>query len=88
MPWHAAVLASLPQPTLSSLRLPRPPACGWLQTWFRCWIMCMVLYFGVGAVWSYYCYYAFGAFCICCLNLSTGTARWQAADVGAAHCCG
>ena len=31
-----------------------------LQTWFRCWIMCMALYFGVGAVWCYYAYFAFG----------------------------
>lgn len=32
-----------------------------VQTWFRCWIMCMALYFGVGAAWCYYAYFAFGS---------------------------
>lgn len=32
-----------------------------VQTWFRCWVMCMALYFGVGALWAYYAYYAFGS---------------------------
>ena len=31
-----------------------------LQTWFRCWVLCMALYFGVGAIWAYYAYFAFG----------------------------
>ena len=31
-----------------------------VQTWLRCWLMCMVLYFGVGGLWAYYTYYAFG----------------------------
>lgn len=36
-------------------------AASLLQTWFRCWVMCMALYFGVGAAWTYYAYFAFGA---------------------------
>ncbi|EFN51518.1 hypothetical protein CHLNCDRAFT_37407 [Chlorella variabilis] len=35
-------------------------AASLLQTWFRCWVMCMALYFGVGAAWTYYAYFAFG----------------------------
>jgi len=32
----------------------------WVQTWLRCWILCAAVYFGVGLVWCYYTYYAFG----------------------------
>jgi lathosterol oxidase len=32
-----------------------------LQSWLRCWIACVGLYFGVGGVWVYYTYFAFGA---------------------------
>ena len=30
------------------------------QTWLRCWILCMAVYFGVGALWCYYTYFCFG----------------------------
>eukprot|EP00887_Chlorella_sp_A99_P002520 scaffold6.g2520.t1 len=30
-------------------------------TWLRCWLMCMALYFGVGAGWCYYAYWVWGA---------------------------
>jgi len=32
----------------------------WVQTWFRCWILCAAVYFGVGGLWCYYTYYCFG----------------------------
>lgn len=31
-----------------------------VQTWLRCWILCAAVYFGVGAIWSYYTYFCFG----------------------------
>ncbi|KAG2488988.1 hypothetical protein HYH03_012428 [Edaphochlamys debaryana] len=30
------------------------------QAWLRCWVLCAAVYFGVGAVWSYYIYFCFG----------------------------
>lgn len=56
------------------------PAC-LPQTWFRCWIMCMALYFGVGAIWCYYAYFALGEE-LCCTTMLLGGWRllhgWQA----------
>lgn len=37
-------------------RMPRT-----VQTWLRCWIACMGLYFGAGLVWCYYTYWCFGS---------------------------
>lgn len=31
-----------------------------LQSWFRCWVLAIALYFGVGAAWAYYVYVCFG----------------------------
>ena len=31
-----------------------------VQTWLRCWILCAAVYFGIGAIWSYYIYFCFG----------------------------
>lgn len=31
-----------------------------VKAWFRCYVMAMGLYLGLGAAWSYYIYYAFG----------------------------
>lgn len=30
------------------------------QTWLRCWILCMAVYYGVGGLWCYYTYFCFG----------------------------
>jgi len=32
----------------------------WTQSWFRCWVMASLLYFGLGSLWSYYCYFCYG----------------------------
>lgn len=31
-----------------------------LQSWIRNFVMCAAVYFGIGAVWSYYIYFCFG----------------------------
>jgi hypothetical protein len=30
------------------------------QTWLRCWILCMAVYYSVGSLWCYYTYFCFG----------------------------
>ncbi len=30
------------------------------HTWFRCWVMVNVVYFGVGFIWCYFAYFCFG----------------------------
>jgi hypothetical protein len=32
-----------------------------LQSWLRNWVAVSVLYYGLGSVWIYYTYYAFGS---------------------------
>lgn len=32
----------------------------WAQSWFRCWFLCAILYFGVSGAWAYYTYVCFG----------------------------
>lgn len=32
----------------------------WVQSWFRCWLMASLIYFGLGSLWSYYVYFCYG----------------------------